>query len=323
MECRSLILDRHTLGVVARGFDRFFNQGECPEFYSDFDITRSEVFEKEDGSLIPVWFNAYDNRWEIATRSMIFAEGEHVMGGTFRYKVIAAFGCASEEDFQKKAASNFLKSVTYIFEYVSPENRIVRRYEKAEMVLLAIRCLADGSYFQRYNLEREADMMKVNGLNVRAVKQFNLGSFDEILAAIKELPALEEGYVCFDPVSGKRVKIKNPSYVAIHQIRGEGQLSMKRVYALVLENDHEEYLTYYPEDRAAFQPAIDAVKRMEYNIAATWNTVKDVEDQKGFALRVKNFSFSGVMFEARKRGESPVHVFHTMDLNKKLRLFGF
>jgi hypothetical protein len=44
IECRSLILNIYTLGVVSRKFDRFFNHGECPEFYSDFDINRSYVF---------------------------------------------------------------------------------------------------------------------------------------------------------------------------------------------------------------------------------------------------------------------------------------
>lgn len=168
-----------------------------------------------------------------------------------------------------------------------------------------------------------AQFFKNQGLNVRPVKAYNMGSFDEILAAIKELPALEEGYVCFDPVSKKRVKIKNPSYTAIHHMRGEGQLSMKRVYSLVLENDHDEYLVYYPEDRVYFDPAVAAVKELEDKLHAEWAKVKDIEEQKAFALEVKDLPFSGVMFEARKRKADPVHTFHEMDMNKKLRLFGF
>lgn len=145
MECRAIVLNRHTLGVARRAFDRFFNYGECPDYYTDFDITRAQVFEKEDGSLIPMWFDFVNNTWEVGTRSMIYAEGDHLMGGTFREKILAAFGVVGEEEFQEKMC-DLDTGYTYIFEFVSPENRIVRRYEKAEMVLLAVRNNLTGEY---------------------------------------------------------------------------------------------------------------------------------------------------------------------------------
>jgi T4 RnlA family RNA ligase len=323
MECRALVLHRDTLAVARRAFDRFFNYNECPEFYNDFDIGRAKVFEKEDGSLIPMWFDFVKGTWEVGTRSMIFAEGDHIMGGTFREKIFAAFGIESEEEFQEKMF-DLETQYTYIFEYVGPSNRIVRRYEKDEMVLLAIRDKETGNYLSHFEVVGTAYYLQNSqGLNVRPVKIYNMGSFHEIIAAIKELPALEEGYVCFDPVSGKRVKLKNPSYVAIHQMRGEGQLSMKRVYSLVLENDHEEYLAYYPEDRVHFEPVVAAVKELEKKLHDEWEEVKDIVDQKDFALMVKDLPFSGVLFMARKRKTDPVRIFHEMDMNKKLRLFGF
>ena len=52
IECRSLILQFDTFGVVSRKFDRFFNYGEALEYYEDFDLPRSVIMEKADGSLI-------------------------------------------------------------------------------------------------------------------------------------------------------------------------------------------------------------------------------------------------------------------------------
>jgi len=76
IECRALILERDTLDVAARSYDRFFNYGECPEYYTDFMIERSVIMQKVDGSLMLAWWNAHGNQWELSTRSMIFAEGE-------------------------------------------------------------------------------------------------------------------------------------------------------------------------------------------------------------------------------------------------------
>ena len=43
IECRSLILCLDTFGLVSKKFDRFFNLGEVPEFYSDFNFEGSFV----------------------------------------------------------------------------------------------------------------------------------------------------------------------------------------------------------------------------------------------------------------------------------------
>lgn len=320
IECRSLILNIYTLGVVSRKFDRFFNHGECPEFYSDFDINRSYVFTKEDGSLIGVYYNHFTSKWEISTRSLAKAEGDHINGGTFREKVLSAFGFQCEEHFQN-VMKGYRTSLTYIYEYVGPSNRIVTRYEKDHMVLTAIRDNDSGEYKSYNMLLAHAEVQQDIGLNVVPVKSYNLSSFDEIKKAIDELPALAEGYVCFDPVSVKRVKCKSPGYVAIHGLRENGALSMKRAYTLVLINDHEEYLQYFPEDKEVFAPVIESVQRFIRTLEVKWEMVSGITDQKEFALKVKDLHGSGIFFEAKKKQQHPVHIFNEMEINKKLRIF--
>ena len=149
MECRSLILNMHG-DVVSRSFDRFFNHGECPDFYADFDINRAQVFTKEDGSLIKVYFCHETARWEISTRSQAFAEGEHQLGGTFRDYVLKAMNL-TEDQFQSVMNEEGDKDYTYICEYVGPSNRIVRIYEKDEIVLLAVRHNQTGDYLNLHS----------------------------------------------------------------------------------------------------------------------------------------------------------------------------
>lgn len=73
IECRSLKLmkpaDANNNWIVAsRSFDRFFNYGESPDQYANFDFNESVIMEKVDGSIIPIWYNSIDNKWEISSR---------------------------------------------------------------------------------------------------------------------------------------------------------------------------------------------------------------------------------------------------------------
>ena len=43
VECRSLKLHKHDLSIASRAFDRFFNYGEVPDMYKDFDISNSVI----------------------------------------------------------------------------------------------------------------------------------------------------------------------------------------------------------------------------------------------------------------------------------------
>lgn len=325
VECRSLILSYPQGEVVSRSFDRFYNYGECPDFYTDFDINRAEVYEKEDGSLIKLYYCPQTGRWEISTRSQAFAEGDHVLGGRFRDWILKAMKL-TEEQFQHAMNRNVSKSITINCEYTGSDNRIVRQYTENSIVLLSVRNNQD--YFDYVELDRDTSKkiqsdLYTAGMNIRLVKSYSLGSFEEIIQNARDLPCLEEGYVCYDPVSGKRVKIKNPSYTAIHHLRDNGTPSLKRVTALVLENDYDEYLVYFECDRHLFTPVIEEVEKFKSQISKTWEQVKMIENQKEFALAVKDYSYSGILFIAKRTKENPVHVFNNLTANKQLSYFGF
>ena len=318
MECRSLVLN-YNYEVVARAFPRFFNYGEAPDTYADLDISRAVVLEKADGSLIKIYFNPFTSQWEISTRSSPDGDVPFVSGGTFRERVLKTLGW-SEGEFQMHA--NFLsKEYTWVFEYIGPENRIVTRYETSELVLTGLFDNKSGKCLDLSCLKSVGSALKETGWNVRLPEIHKLDSFDHIAQASKDLPTLAEGYVVWDPVSGQRCKIKNPAYVAIHHLRENGALSQKRIFELVLMNEHEEYLTYYPEDRHAFEPAIAAVEITKADMISRWDCVCDIEDQKEFALAVKDWKYSWVFFTAKKLKKDPIVVFDESDASKKLRLF--
>ena len=316
IEARSLILYKD-LTVASRSFDRFFNYGEALEINDKFDWNNSVVYEKVDGSLIKIWYDKYLDMWQIATRSSAQAEVPHPMGGTFRDWVLKAFR-TTEEEFQKAMVGFDIKN-TFIMEYIGPENRIVTRYEESQMVLLAIRKI-DGLYYNLQALEEAVKILTSHKLNVRLVKMYPAATLADIAKMANELPALDEGYVAWDYVKDLRIKLKNPSYVAIHHLRENGQLSLKRICELVLSDGHGEYLYYFPEDSDFILPYVDKLQGILVEMNAAYEANKDIESQKDFALQVKDYPYSSVLFSARKTGKTVNEMFEESRMEWKVEL---
>lgn len=286
-ECRSLVIgwDGGKFYVVSRSFDRFFNLGEDPEH--EVDITQLTAYEKIDGSLVGVF--CYNGEWLYRTRSMIMPdESLTINGTTTTWKDLI--------ESQIEPCSHFMQeNCTYIFEIVSPENRVVTRYPERKAYLLQIRNNISGQYtFYEY----KKDVAFMGGWNVP--KQYFFDSLDHCLQSAKDLPELQEGYVMYNKHGEPVVKVKNPAYVAAHHLRGEGVLSGKRIMDLIFMNEHLEYLTIFPEDKERFKPYLEAIKNAMKDYTTLWATCRDKEDQKDFALAVKDYPVCGLLFYKKK-----------------------
>lgn len=323
IECRSLILAYPEFDVVSRKFDRFFNYGEAPDLYADFSFDDAVVMEKADGSLIGVYHNPKTSRWEISTRGMAKAEGEHLFGGTWRQKVQEAFGFKDEDDFQERCDDFFWRFLTYIFEYCSPENRIVTKYDEAHMVLTGVRCNATSE-------EAEADFISspylgafFGDLRVRSPKIYSAENMDELIEYANSLPNLEEGFVVRCQKTNKRVKIKSKTYLVAHKLRGNNAMpTRKNVLSLVLEGEVDEFLAYFPEWKGIIDAAQIEVDELLADAMIYWEKAKGLESQKEFALVVKSAKAPWILFSARKNGTIPSVEFHKADLNQKLKTLG-
>lgn len=331
IECRSLILSLDKFDLISMKFPRFFNYGEAPELVADFDYSQAVVLEKADGSLIGVYFNPHTMRWEISTRGMAKAEGEHIMGGTFRQRVLAAFGYASEVEFQKMFSQIADAEYTYIYEYTSPENRIVTKYEADEMVLIGI---ARKSFNPKQEcgigldwetMVYEATIQQEAELNVRLPKRFNATvDVQQIVEMVNSFANLEEGVVIWEEKTNRRVKLKSRTYLAAHRLRGENAVpTRKNMLEVVLEGEIDELLAIFPEFQKYADPVIRDVDALEFAIQETWERVKDIQEQKEFALAIKDQGMmTKVLFETRKKGGDPLRMFHSMALPTKMKIVG-
>lgn len=281
--------------------------------YEDFDFQRSVIMEKADGSLIGIY--SHNGKWHVSTRGTAFAEGEHVMGGTFRDKVLEAFGFDSEgfQDFFRL----YPPGITFVFEYISPENRIVTRYEEPKMVLLSVN---DGE--TEYPYDTLATDLELLGLNFRRVQTYSASDMDSVVKLANSLPNLEEGFVIYDPVSNKRMKVKSSLYVVAHSIRGNDPLPTKKnLLHLLFTGELGEFCAYFPEWQ---EKALDIQREVDNayrELTIAWDKYKELESQKDFALAIKDVPYNGILFQARKLNKTVNESWNDWPLEKKISMF--
>ena len=305
MECRGLILDSE-FNVVSRSFDRFFNLGEQPETQTDIDMEQAICFDKVDGSLIKIY--NWRNTWYISTRGTAFAEGKsNGFNLTFKDLVLKALNLPDDKHFQAQCKQYLDKDWTYIFELTCMENRIVKFYEGYKLHYLAAR--NNKTYAYGF-----CDFEAVQ-FGAHCVKHHFFDTVEACIETAKTLPDLEEGYVLYQkgcPVA----KIKSPAYCAVHLLRGEG-LNSKRMIELILTNNLQEYLTYFPEDGVHFVPYQKAYTKLLTNLNECYTDTKDIVGQKDFAMAVVRYPFSSVLFQCRKNGTQPTPTFNEQSSGHK------
>ncbi len=292
-ECRGVVLEKGTWNVVARPFMRFFNAGECPDIEKYFQWDSFAADEKADGSLIVAY--QYQGQWMVNTRGSF---GLGVMGpGTDK-----TWG----EMFRGVGDLSLLKpDHTYLFELATPFNRIVTRYPEPRVYLLSAFHTRTGVEQSEVLLDRMAE-----GLKCHRPRRFEIRSLED---AVQWLEAHDdptfEGFVLRDR-NGLRIKIKSKRYVALHNLKGNGNLFLdKNLVPLILKNEQAEVLTHFPEAGPRVFELTEMIAGAKARMEAVWDAARGIERQKDFAIFVtQNTPLSGFLFEARKRGVAPDEV---------------
>lgn len=295
-ECRGIVVDAaDNWRVVARPFDKFFNIGE--EHAAQIDWDSAAVLEKLDGSLMILYYYAGD--WRVASsgtpdasgsahNSMLFASFADLFWHTFHI-----------EKYDVPPTS--LRDWTFMFELMTPHNRVVVPHKDFRLTLIGARNSVTGREFPVWaedlsNLENRTLAEYIDTL--RRVKPLEIKSFEEMMASVPTLdPMQQEGYVVVDR-HFRRVKLKTPAYVAVAHMRDS--FSLKTAIEIVRQGESAEVCNYFPE----YQETLDRVSE-EYDRLATaleeyYEKIKGIEDQKSFALEALKSPFSDCMFRLRK-----------------------
>lgn len=307
-ECRGLILDAlHNWAVVSMPYTKFWNYGES--LAAPIHWESATVWEKLDGSLITLYF--YGGSWHIST------------SGTPDANCQVGDSNWTFEDLFIEAASHTGMSwaeldpnYCYMFELCTPYNRVVVQHGKSRVYLHGARNIT--------TLQEEWPERFAEALKVPTPRRYELGDAESCLAAAKKLQPLEnEGYVVCD-ARFNRIKIKSPAYIALHHAK-DSMLSRRRMALIIRDGETSEFelaLSSFPELANDFYEIRDNYEALVTGAEMAYDALKNIEDQKEFALAAKQTGVESILFAMRKRSCSPQTFLKSLHEPAYLRIIG-
>jgi len=229
LQCRGLIYNTATLEVVARPFRKFFNhsEGAAPAIGLNAPVT---VTDKKDGSLGVLYRMPVSGKWAVATRGSFTSE--QAARATVLYLM------NYEARFEPRP------SLTYLFEIIYPQNRIVVDYGRmADLILLGAVDIRTGKSISPGVIQDE--QMLGRRWPGPVTETFSYRTYGEALAAAPR-PGME-GLVVHDLLTDERVKIKQEDYVTLHRL--VTGLTSRRVHEAMLAGiDLDEFIAPLPDE---------------------------------------------------------------------------
>ncbi|RJG46526.1 RNA ligase [Mesorhizobium sp. DCY119] len=256
--------------ILARPFHKFFNVGERPETQPHvLDFSRPHtIMEKLDGSMIHP---------AIVNGEVVFMTR---MGRT-DHAVRAERHITSK---LRNACHAMLEAgATPIFEWTAPDNRIVVRYDRSDLTLLAIRKNASGEYLPtslQWAFSRESCIDLVE----HHTPQHTTAT--EFLAYARAIQGAEGFVVRFE--DGTMVKAKGEDYVLKHRAK-DSILQEKNILALVLSGGLDDVLPLLDEADAdaarEYAASVEAGVKRRADDLADFVAANSNLPQKDFALQ--------------------------------------
>lgn len=303
-QCRGIILDSsQNWQIISYPYDKFFNYGEIHA--TPINWNSAKVYEKLDGSLMVLYF--YDREWRVQSSGTPDAAGE-----------VNGFGFSFADLFWKvwqELGYQYPLEIDhcFIFELITPYNRIVVQPKENQLVLHGVRNIQ--------TLEESEPSLWANQYGWQLVPSYPLTSWTEVIKAAEILdPLTSEGYIVCD-AEFHRIKVKSPQYVAISHLR-EG-FSSRRMIEIVLTNEGEEFLSYFPEWRELYERTKARYLSLVQEIEEIYQQHQHIELQKDFAAAIKDLPYSGILFSLRSKKVATIReALRNMTIQKAEELLG-
>ena len=303
-------VDFNNWKIVAFPFRKF---GNFNESYAD-KITweTAQIQEKVDGSIIKLfWFNS---KWNWATNSCISAEDATTPTGRSFMDVIK-----SADNFKEINYDILSKHKTYIFELVSPENKVVIEYPVAHLYHIGTRSNLTGVEF---NTDIGIQKPKVYDIT-----DPNLNKVLEVANKLNGNGICEnEGFVVCDS-DFNRVKIKNSQYLLLHHSLTNNFLPKREAIETIVYNDEEKIAAiqmnpilnvqfkFYDWQFTKFLYELDIYIKSSRSLYQSLQ-----QSRKDFALKIKNDKFNSFGFISIDNPNlNTIQIIKKFGINKILR----
>ncbi len=276
-EMRSLVVDLKNESIVLCPFRKFFNVNEIPECNMDNVLRKIkwaktvEISNKLDGSMQQArWYNG--QFVYTGSSAMNPAESQQLEDG------LAIFNNSVGHQSLVRDNPDF----SFMFEYTSPDNLIVVKYNETKLSLIGIRDVATGRQLPYGEMVAYAEKYGIPHTEVES------RTFDEVAKSTNQYSAEEkEGWVLY--VDGEMFKLKCDDYREVHRILSF--VSAPNVLMRAIADDYfDDVVAKVPEAyrenlRKAANVVYDYVHKTQAAIDE-WYGKMPKDDRKSFAIAV-------------------------------------
>lgn len=272
-----------------------------PHGRKGFDITTTTHNYFAKGVLVhnSLTLLYYHDGWRANTRGSFATDNMQFQNFSWKDGICKALNVTTLDYIDNVDVGLNNKDITFVCEFVSPWNKVVRQYNDPAMYLLTAFYTETGEELSHAQCDGFA---KAAGMRRPTLYKFT--TIEEIMDFLQRQAKTDptfEGVVLRDSKS-QRWKVKSATYLGLHRLKGEGDnmFNPKHLLPFVLAGEESELLTYFNEVRGAFYELKAKVQEAYIGLMEAWVDYKDIEDQKDFALAVRNHPFSSILFSVRK-----------------------
>ena len=214
--------------------------------------TKLDYLEYVEGTMVNLYYDDIKDGWELSTRSNIGAKYSFYDNTelTFSDMFLSAF------TDMKLEFNNFKKGFSYSFVLQHPENRIVVPFDKAQLILTNVYKI-EGFTVKEMELDNAGQWIESDAYDkLKFPRPLNklIGTNDNDIETIYDTITTGEnidytmvGGVIINRENGNRVKIRNPFYEYVRQLRGNNAKFQYQYYHLRKYGRVKEFLKYFPE----------------------------------------------------------------------------
>jgi hypothetical protein len=247
--CRGSVYDIRGDGTVKPYLMPFFKFSNYGENGADPIDWKGELFvrDKLDGSLLKLlkeqggndlWTTNGSFDIGVEVPELIPAANDENLKPPYTFASLRDYALAGHEEEVKRLPEGW----TFMFELISPYNRIVVPYRETKLFFLGCR--------DPQGLEHTPESAaETFGMSFPTPQIYPLKNIDEVIDHCKTVDSIDREGVVVQDGNFNRIKIKTEHYLSLFFLKGDDHFSDERVFAAIKQGSIDDALAAWPEIR--------------------------------------------------------------------------
>ena len=239
--CKGCVLDKNTNTILMVPPIKSI-EIDNKELYDIKDIEHIKFYELIDGVMINIFYNPFDKKWNISTRSQINCMNR------WNNKSFKDLLYECDPDF---SFDNFDEKYTYSFVLRHKDNRIISPIIQNSLILVQVRN------------QNTLEIINMDDIDIKYEKISNI-SYKDLIENIEDKKLFYgiKGYTFYK--DNKRYKIINNNYKIVYEIKPNTNNLMLTYLEIKKMKKLKQYLFYFPENKQIFNKYFNFLK--EYSV---------------------------------------------------------